>query len=142
MDGMTIGELAKRAGVNRETVRYYERRRLLPLPKRTVSGYRSFSDDAVRRIIFIRRAQALGFSLNEIKEFLQLRAASGSQRKNVRARAEEKIRSLDQKIEALMNMKKTLSRLVVICAEGGETKRCPILESLEPESDATCGKRR
>jgi Hg(II)-responsive transcriptional regulator len=133
MDGLTIGELAKQAGVNRETVRYYERRRLLPLPERTVSGYRSFSDDAVRRIIFIRRAQALGFSLNEIKELLELRAGSGNRGKNMRTRAEQKIRSLDEKIEALTAMKKTLRRLAAACAKGGTTERCPILESLEPE---------
>lgn len=140
MDGLTIGELAKRAGVNRETVRYYERRRLLPLPKRTVSGYRSFSDEAVRRIIFIRRAQALGFSLNEIKELLELRADSARERKQVRMRAQEKIRSIDQKIEALMGMKKTLLRLVATCAEGTETAHCPILESLALVGDASCVK--
>ncbi len=137
MNGLTIGELARHAGVNRQTVRYYERRRLLPLPKRTVSGYRMFTNDAVRRIIFIRRAQALGFSLNEIKELLELRADSARERKQVRMRAQEKIRSIDQKIEALMGMKKTLLRLVATCAEGTETARCPILESLALVGDAS-----
>ncbi len=133
MNGLTIGELARRAGVNRETVRYYERRRLLPRPPRSISGYRVFSDDAVRRIIFIRRAQALGFSLNEVKELLELRLDSETRSKRVRARAEEKIRSLDEKIEALVAMKKTLTRLMVTCAKGGTVDRYPILDSFEPE---------
>ena len=67
MEQLTVGELAERAHVNRETVRYYERRRFLPRPSRLVSGYRVFGDDAVRRLRFIRHAQELGFSLNEIK---------------------------------------------------------------------------
>jgi Hg(II)-responsive transcriptional regulator len=140
MSRLTIGELASRAGVNRETVRYYERRRLLPLPERTVSGYRMFSDDSVRRIVFIRRAESLGFSLNEIKELLELRAASACERKQVRMRAREKIRSLDWKIEGLLGMKKTLVSLVATCAEGTETARCPILESLVLVGAAPRGK--
>jgi MerR family transcriptional regulator, copper efflux regulator len=76
MEQLTVGELAERAHVNRETVRYYERRRLLPRPSRLVSGYRVFGDNAVRRLRFIRLAQELGFSLNEIKELLGLRAKS------------------------------------------------------------------
>ena len=125
MDGLTIGELAKRASVNRETVRYYERRRLLPLPERTVSGYRVFSEDAVRRIIFIRRTERLGFSLNEVKELLELRLDSQTRSENVRTRAEAKIRSLDEKIEALTAMKKTLIRLAAACAKGSRTDRVP-----------------
>lgn len=133
MDGLTIGELAKQAGVNRETVRYYERRRLLPRTPRSASGYRVFSDDAVRRIKFIRRAHALGFSLIEIKELLELRVDSRNARNSVRARAEAKITSLDQKLKALQAMKKTLTRLVVTCTEGRTAGRCPILDSFEPE---------
>ncbi|MGH7779281.1 MAG: MerR family transcriptional regulator [Candidatus Binataceae bacterium] len=133
MDGLTIGELAKRAGVNRETVRYYERRRLLPRPPRSASGYRVYSDDAVRRIKFIRRAHALGFSLIEIKELLELRADSQNQRKDVRGRAEAKVRKLEEKIEALVAMKETLARLVVVCATGGTANRCVILDSFEAE---------
>lgn len=133
MNGLTIGELARQARVNRETVRYYERRRLLPLPERTVSGYRVFSKDAVRRIIFIRRTKALGFSLNEVKELLELRLDSQTRSENVRTRAEAKIRSLAEKIEALTAMKKTLIRLAAACAKGSRTDRCPILDSLEPK---------
>jgi len=76
MEQLTVGELARRAHVNRETVRYYERRRLLPRASRTISGYRIFTDDALRRLRFIRHAKALGFSLNEIRDLLTLRVNS------------------------------------------------------------------
>ena len=76
MEYLTIGQLATQANVNRETVRYYERRRLLSRPPRSISGYRVFSDDAVRRLRFIRHAKMLGFSLNEIRELLTLRVSA------------------------------------------------------------------
>ena len=73
MDGLSTGEIAKQGGVNLETIRYYERRGLLPKPPRTPSGYRTFDPEAVRRIRFIKQAQGLGFSLKEIKALLALR---------------------------------------------------------------------
>ena len=76
MEYLTIGQLARQAHVNRETVRYYERRRLLLRPPRSISGYRVFSDDAVRRLRFIRHAKMLGFSLKEIRALLALRVDS------------------------------------------------------------------
>jgi DNA-binding transcriptional MerR regulator len=76
MRGLTIGQLAEQAHVNRETVRYYERRRLLQRPLRSIAGYRGFSDDALRRLQFIRHAKMLGFSLEEIKDLLALRVRS------------------------------------------------------------------
>src|SRR6266849_10635237 len=94
METLTIGELAKRARVNRETVRYYERRRLLPRPSRSMSGYRIFSDDALRRLRFIRHAKALGFSLNEIKELLTLRVNSIGACDRVQERTRAKIAGL------------------------------------------------
>src|SRR5216683_4234358 len=100
METLTIGELAKRARVNRETVRYYERRRLLPRPSRSVSGYRVFSDDALRRLRFIRHAKALGFSLNEISELLVLRVNSVDACDRVRSRTRAKIADIDGKIKA------------------------------------------
>src|SRR5260370_6903082 len=85
VERLTIGELAERAHVNRETVRYYERRRLLPRPLRSISGDRVFTDDSVRRLRFIRHAQQLGFSLKEIRELLALRATSFDTHDRVRA---------------------------------------------------------
>jgi len=82
---LTIGHLAKSAGVNLETVRYYERRGLLPKPPRSASGYRLFPSDAARRLRFIRRAQELGFSLKEIRELLSLRVSRTTTSRDFRA---------------------------------------------------------
>jgi Hg(II)-responsive transcriptional regulator len=131
MEQLTIGKLAKQAHVNRETVRYYERRRLLPRASRSMSGYRVFADDAVRRIRFIRHAQELGFSLNEIRELLALRVNSVYTCDRVRERTEVKIADIERKIHALQHMSDALSELVAACSRRGRTKDCPILDSLE-----------
>jgi MerR family copper efflux transcriptional regulator len=131
MEQLTIGELAKRAHVNRETVRYYERRRLLPRPSRSISGYRVFADDAVRRLSFIRHAQELGFSLNEIRDLLALRVKSVDTCDRVRERAEAKLADIEKKIKSLQHMKEALSELVGACSRRGKTRECPILDSLE-----------
>jgi MerR family copper efflux transcriptional regulator len=131
MEHLTIGGLAKQAHVNRETVRYYERCRLLPRAARSMSGYRVFSDDAVRRLRFIRHAQALGFSLGEIRELLALRVNSMNTCDRVRERTEVKIADIERKIESLAAMRDALSELVTACSGRRRTKACPILDSLE-----------
>jgi MerR family transcriptional regulator, copper efflux regulator len=131
VDKLTIGELARQVGVNVETLRYYERRGLLPTPRRSASGYRLYPEDAVRRVRFIKRAQELGFSLNDIKELLSLRAAPEAGCHEVRAHAEAKIKDIDDKIGALTAMKHALSTLVTECSGEGPLSDCPILESLE-----------
>jgi len=136
MRRLTTGELAKRAGVNRETVRYYERRRLLPRPPRTVSGFRIYSDDAVRRLRFIRHAKALGFSLSEIHDLLGLRIDSPAVCARVRERAKAKISEVDRKVAKLAQIRQVLARLVATCARRGTTSECPILDSLEAEDSA------
>src|SRR5713226_4047630 len=127
METLTIGELAKRARVNRETVRYYERRRLLQRASRSISGYRVFSDDALRRLRFIRHAKVLGFSLNEIRELLTLRVNSIDTCDRVRERAEVKIADINKKTQALQHMRDALSELVTACSRRGKTNDCPIL---------------
>jgi len=117
MKSLTIGRLAKQAGVNLETVRFYERRGLLPRPPRSASGYRLFPAEAARRLKFIRRAQELGFSLAEIAELLSLRVSRSTTSGDIRARAEAKITDIEAKIKSLESMKK-----------------CPILESLDGEN--------
>ena len=131
METLTIGELAKRGQVNRETVRYYEGRRLLPAASRSMSGYRIFSDEAVRRLRFIRHAKALGFSLSEIKELLGLRVNSSVGCDRVRERTQAKIDDIDKKLYDLKQMKEALSELVTACARRRRTDECPILDSLE-----------
>src|SRR5256712_6903251 len=131
MEGLRSSELANRGGVNLETVRYYERRGLLPKPPRTLAGYRAFDAGAVRRLRFIKQAQALGFSLKEIKALLALRLDPRASCADVRRRAEAKIADIDEKLRALRAMKKVLVRITAACAGGGPVNECPILESLE-----------
>lgn len=128
---MTIGELAKRAGVNVETVRYYERRGLLREPPRSDSGYRQYRPEAVARIQFIKRAQALGFSLAEITELLSLRVSPSSNCDEVLRKAESKRQEIDRKITALDEMRRSLDRLISACETREATEECPILARLE-----------
>ena len=131
MEGLRSSELASQGGVNRETVRYYERRGLLPKPPRTAAGYRAFDGDAVRRLRFIKQAQALGFSLKEIRALLALRLDPRASCADVRRRAEAKIADIDEKLRALRAMKRALVGLTAACAGRGPVSACPILESLE-----------
>src|SRR5213596_1649390 len=131
MEALTRGELAQQGRVNAETIRYYERRGLLPKPPRTPSGYRTFDREAVRRLRFIKQAQALGFSLKEIRELLSLRVDPRSSCADVRRRAEAKIADIDEKLRALRAMRRALVRLTAACAGRGPVSACPILESLE-----------
>ncbi|MBV8359479.1 MAG: MerR family DNA-binding protein [Deltaproteobacteria bacterium] len=137
MDVLTIGRLAKQARVNRETVRYYERRRLLQRPSRSAAGYRVFSDDALRRLRFIRHAKMLGFSLEEIKELLALRIHSIDTCERVRERTQTKIADIENKIETLQRMKRSLSELITACSRRRKTDECPILDCLDANGDPT-----
>jgi MerR family mercuric resistance operon transcriptional regulator len=128
---LTIGELAKRAAVNRETVRYYERRRLLPRPSRSVSGYRIYSVDALKRLRFIRHAKALGFSLREIGELLALRVNSVGACAQVQERTATKIADIDKRLRSLKQVRDALSELVDACSRRRKSNGCPILDSLD-----------
>src|SRR5687768_7323037 len=131
MDGLTIGEVAEQAKVHIETLRYYERQGLVARPPRSLSNYRLYPQDAVRRVQFIKRAQELGFSLKGIKELLSLRAAPEAECGEIRAHAEAKIKDIEEKVSALMAMKSALSKLVTECSREGPLTECPILESLD-----------
>lgn len=131
---LTIGRLAREAGVNLETIRYYERRGLLPRPPRGASGYRLFTDEAPRRLRFIQRAQKLGFSLGEIGELLSLRISATARSGDVRKRAEAKIADIDANIRSLDSIKRTLRKLSNACEGCGPIAECPILESLDKEN--------
>ena len=130
---MWISEAAEQAGVNVQTIRYYERRGLLPAPPRRRSGYRELPEETVRRVRFIKRAQELGFSLDEIGELLRLRSAKPNSRTRVRALAERRVKQIEQKIAELDALRKALQTLVHRCHEG-TTLECPILEALEQSS--------
>src|SRR5215831_2823377 len=127
---MRIGAAAEQAGVNVQTLRYYERRGLLPRPPRRESGYREFPSDAVRIVRFIKRSQELGFALDEVEELLRLRSDRRRDRARVRAIAERRIRQIEQKIAQLDAMKRALAHLVHSCREGAALE-CPIIEALD-----------
>lgn len=134
MDLMTRGELARYGQVNPETIRYYERSGLLPLPARSESNYRLFSPAAVQRIRFIKRAQAVGFSLDEIRALLDLKFGADATCGDVRDMVDTKINDIDAKITALQAMRNELSELFEECPGGDRpTEECPILESFTHE---------
>jgi MerR family copper efflux transcriptional regulator len=133
MDKLTIGRLAKQANVHVETLRYYERRGLIPIPWRTVANYRLYSRENLRQVKFIKQAQALGFSLKEIKQLLTLRTTPRARCADVRAYASQKIEDIDAKIRALARMRKALQNLRDECSGKGPATQCPILESLDSE---------
>jgi MerR family transcriptional regulator, copper efflux regulator len=132
----TIGELARRAGVNIQTVRYYERRELLDEPRRRDSGYRMYDTSVLQRLRFIRRAQELGFTLSEIAELLELRLEPSTTAGLVKERAERKIVEVEGKIRDLTRIRDALSHLAGRCRGGrGPTGDCPLLEALGPLGD-------
>jgi len=128
---LTTGEVAAQADVNVQTVRYYERRGLIPEPPRTSGGFRQYGPEHVARIRFIKRAQELGFTLEEAGELLDLRATPEADRADVRAVAQEKRDAIQQKIADLQRMQATLDHLITACEGHGTTDDCPILHALE-----------
>lgn len=128
---MWIAEAAAAAGVNVQTLRYYERRGLLPRPSRRASGYREFSPETVRIVRFVKRAQDLGFSLDEAAELLKLRNDRQRDRSRVRAVAGRKLEMVRSKIAELSAIAEALETLVGCCA-AGTTLECPILDALDP----------
>ena len=134
---MTIGELARCAGVNVQTVRYYERRGLLDEPARRASGYREYGAVALDRLRFIRRAQELGFTLTEVGELLALRLDPGTTAADVKSRAQQKIAEVDAKLHDLERIRDALTHLAGTCRGGrGPAGDCPLLEALGPLHDA------
>jgi MerR family mercuric resistance operon transcriptional regulator len=130
MEKLTIGQLAKKANVNLETIRYYERRGLIPEPPRNNSGHREYSLDEVKRTEFIKRSQALGFSLKEILELLSLRVEPGTTCADVKARVDTKIEDIEKRIADLKQIRTALLRLSKRCTGKGPVGCCPILEEL------------
>lgn len=128
---MTIGNLAKKTGIGVETIRFYEREGLLPRPVRLAgSGYRQYPPENVQRIVFIRQAKDLGFSLKEIKELLSLRATTKAKCGSVKSKAERKIANVEKKIADLTSIKSALETLIAKCDAEKPTSECPILEAL------------
>lgn len=129
--GFTVGQLAKRVGVNVETLRYYERLHLLAPSTRTPSGYRVYGPTELHRLHFIKNAQALGFTLQEIAEFLNLRVASTATCGDVKRKTQGKLAQVDTKIKDLQALARSLRTLIRSCDAQKITDHCPILESLD-----------
>jgi MerR family mercuric resistance operon transcriptional regulator len=136
MKPLTIGQVARRAGVGIETARFYERRGLVGEPPRQESGYRQYAEDVVARLRFIRRAKELGFSLKEIAELLALRFDPAGTCADVRKRTQAKLADIEAKVRDLQRIKQTLQKLTVSCRGRGPTSECPILEALDHEREA------
>ncbi len=131
-ESLTIGEVAKRAAVAVDTVRFYEKEGLLPTPPRArSSGYRQFTEDAVRRIRFLKRAKELGFSLKEAGELLTLRVDARTPCAQVRTRARDKLVEIEAKIADLDRVRAALEALARQCRGGGPTAACPFLDALD-----------
>jgi DNA-binding transcriptional MerR regulator len=126
-----IGEIAGQVSINVQTLRYYERRGLLPAPSRCPSGYRDYDAATIGRVRFIRHAQCLGFTLEEIGELLALRVDSGAACPDVERRARATIARVDQQLVALRRMRRVLVRLAGACRSRAPTGDCPVLHAIE-----------
>jgi MerR family copper efflux transcriptional regulator len=131
METLTIGKLAERAGVNLETVRYYEREGLMPPPPRKLSGHRAYPSRAVTRLRFIKRAKNLGFSLAEIKDLLDLRRDPNHPCLDVVQQIDSKAAQIEERIAHLKAIRRALLRMKHSCNGACPVSECPILESLE-----------
>ena len=128
MAELTIGRLADEAGVNVETIRYYQRRGLMPEPDKPIGGHRSYAADAVKRVHFIKRAQVLGFTLDEISGLLELDEAHACA--ETRELASHKLGVIENKLADLKAMRKALLALLRQCDTGTAQGICPIIHAL------------
>jgi Hg(II)-responsive transcriptional regulator len=127
---MRIGEAAREAGVNVQTLRYYERRGLLPKARRSSSGYRKYTGDEVQVVRFIKRAQELGFTLTDVNALLRLAPVEPKSCSAVQALASSKLDELDRKIAMLKSMRRSLHELVTTCDRPRRRSACPMLDAL------------
>jgi MerR family mercuric resistance operon transcriptional regulator len=133
MEILSIGQVARRAGVGVETVRFYEREGLLEEPPRRSSGYRQYSEQVVTRLRFIKRAQQLGFSLKEISELLLLRVDDQTSCEEVKQRTEAKLAEVERKMVELHRMRQALLQVASLCTGQGPSGRCPMLDALSQQ---------
>lgn len=129
---LTIGKIARLAQVSADTLRYYERERLIAPAAKSAGGYRLYQRDALRRIRFIKQAQQCGFNLSEIRALLELRASNAACCRDVRRVALEKKLQLEAKVKAMKAMSNALTQLIKECsADSRPLDDCPILSALE-----------
>jgi DNA-binding transcriptional MerR regulator len=131
-DGLTIGALASRTAVSRDTLRFYERKRLLPAPRRTASGYRIYTEEDAARVRFIRRAQAMGLTLEDVQDLLRAqRLQTTEQCRRVAARLRARVQAVDEKIKELRAFRGELVRHLKHCEKAGaDPECCPVVLDL------------
>ena len=130
MNGLTIGKLAKQAGLGIETIRFYERQGLIDPPPRTDSNYRIYPEEEVSRLKFIKRSKDLGFTLREIKELFELQHDPHATKADIKERTVEKIEDIKKKVRDLTRIQEALEHLAGSCDGHGPLSECPILEAL------------
>jgi MerR family transcriptional regulator, mercuric resistance operon regulatory protein len=130
---LTIGRLAEAAGVNVETIRYYQRRGLVDEPYKPPGGHRRYAPAAASRVRFIKRAQQLGFTLEEVGSLLRLEDSQSC--RETRRLAEHKLASIEERLADLNRMRRMLKGLIAQCARGGRPRSCPIIATLSADSE-------
>lgn len=135
---LKIGELARRAGISVDAVRFYEERGVLPAAERTPSGYRLFPAAAVERLAFVGRAKNLGFSLDDIVELLSLRECGASDSHRVREKLDERLAEVDRRIGELQRLRGAIASLAGTCDGTRPTSECPILEAFSGRGEGEC----
>ncbi|MBZ0091996.1 MAG: Hg(II)-responsive transcriptional regulator [Sulfuricellaceae bacterium] len=131
---ITIGALAQAAGVNVETIRYYQRRGLLAEPDKPLQGFRHYTLETVERVRFIKRAQKLGFTLEDVANLLQLN--DGVHCAEARSLAANKLAAIEAKIADLEGMRRMLAGLIQQCQDGNRQEHCPIIATLSGQVDS------
>ncbi|WP_232667833.1 MerR family transcriptional regulator [Pseudonocardia sp. TRM90224] len=139
---MRTSELAGRVGVNSETLRYYERRGLLDEPPRSSGGYRDYPDSAVELLRFVKRAQGLGFTLDEVEELLHLDTGGPDDCDAARALAESRKADLEARIADLQRMRDSLAELIATCDLPRSGRRCPLLATIATPQPRRSSRRR
>lgn len=132
---MRTGQVARQAGVNVETLRYYERRGLLAAPPRESSGYRAYSTDAVRVVRFVKRAQELGYSLDDVEALIDLASGGPDGCEVVQRLTEERIAELNRRLADLKAMRGSLQRLLITCHRARRDRECPLIRSIEADAE-------
>lgn len=131
MSELTIGKLAKLAGISRDAIRIYEREGLIENPKRMPNGYRVYSSEIIAHLNFILRAKSIGFTLKEIGDLLAIKHTKENTCEEVRAEAQEKLNHVNDKINELQKLKKALQTLINTCDHNKNASSCPLLNALE-----------